>query len=320
MTFPALSFLEGAGARADPVVPLTWATLFISIAVSLVVAVLLVGALRRGRASGGAEETRSAAVERGGNGLRWIGVGLVISSIPLAATLIWTMGTLAAVANPPRRPELVVDVTAHQWWWEIQYSDGPPFKRFATANELHIPVGSPVLVRLHGGDVIHSFWVPKLSGKTDAIPGQTNQTWLQADVPGVYRGQCGEYCGLEHAKMAFEVVAQPQAEFAAWRTAQLQTAPPPATPAQVRGLALVEFRCGLCHRVRGTDAAAVIAPDLTHLMSRRSIAAGTLPNNSATLSGWILDPQSSKPGALMPAMPLSGPELADVRAYLETLR
>ncbi|HWW64931.1 MAG TPA: cytochrome c oxidase subunit II [Sphingomonadaceae bacterium] len=315
-----LGYLDAAGARAWGVLPLTWFTLIVSILVCLIVGILLWLGVRRALANGGPAETRATPVERGGNGVRWIVIGLILTAVPLFATLVWTMVALAAVSGPPDHPALVLDVTAHQWWWEVKYNGSNPSRGFTTANEIHVPIGVPILVRLHGGDVIHSFWVPKLTGKTDAIPGQTNQSWIEADKPGRYRGQCTEFCGAQHSKMGFEVVAEPMADFEKWRARQLQTAPPPATPAQVRGLALVEYRCGLCHTVRGTSAGAVTGPDLTHLMSRRTIAAGMLPNNPGTLSGWIQDPQGVKPGALMPAQYLSGQQLSDVRAYLETLK
>jgi cytochrome c oxidase subunit II len=176
------------------------------------------------------------------------------------------------------------------------------------------------LVRLHGADVIHSFWVPQLAGKTDAIPGQTNLSWIQADRPGRYLGQCTEFCGYQHAHMQFEVVAQSQADFDHWAASQRQPAATPNSEAAARGLSLVEYRCGLCHRVRGTAAGAVSAPDLTHLMSRRTLAAGTLLNNPGNLAGWIENPQDLKPGNLMPSQQLSGKELTDALAYLETLQ
>jgi cytochrome c oxidase subunit II len=320
MSGTPLGYLDGAGVRADHILPLTWFTLLVSIVVCMVIGVLLWLSVRKAKGFGDAATTRAVAVEQGADGRRWISIGLIISAVPLLVTLVWTFTALAQVGGTPDNPGLVLDVTAHQWWWQVQYNDRLPAHQFTTANEIHIPIGVPVLVRLHGADVIHSFWAPKLSGKMDAIPGRTNQGWLQADAPGRYLGQCSEFCGFEHARMRFEIVAQPRSDFDRWRAQQLQTAPPPVTPAQAHGLALVEFRCGLCHSVRGTNAGAVAGPDLTHLMSRRMIAAGALPNNPATLSGWILDPQSAKPGALMPPMPLSGPELADVRAYLETLR
>jgi cytochrome c oxidase subunit 2 len=191
---------------------------------------------------------------------------------------------------------------------------------FETATEIHIPVGVQVLVRLHGADVIHSFWVPQLSGKTDAIPGQTNTSWIEADKPGRYLGQCTEFCGAQHAHMQFEVVAEPQEDFDRWISGQRQPAAAPSTPDQTRGLSLVEYRCGLCHRVRGTQAGAVSAPDLTHLMTRRTLAGGTLVNNPGNLAGWVQNPQNIKPDSLMPNQFLSAQQLSDALAYLETLK
>ena len=316
MSATPLAYLSSEGQRAGAIVPLTWFTLCVSIAVCLIVGVLVLIAARRAQPA----DPESIEVERRGNGMRWIGIGVVLTSVPLAITLVWTIGALADTVGPPRRPGLVLDVTGHQWWWQVDYNGAMPSDRFATANEIHIPVGEKVLVRLHGADVIHSFWVPKLSGKTDTIPGQTNLSWLEADRPGVYRGQCTEYCGAEHAFMGFEVVAEPRAAFERWRATQLQTAPPPATPAQMRGAQLFQFRCSLCHAVRGTPAGSRYGPDLSHIASRRMIAAGMLPNNPGTLAGWIENPQAVKPGALMPNQHLSGQQLTDVTAYLETLR
>jgi len=312
-----LGYLNSAGARADVILPLTWFTLIVSAAVCIVIAALLWAGIRRRHAT---TDIRSVRLERGGNGLRWISLGVLISAVPLLITLVWTMVALAKVSGPPRNPALTLDVTGHEWWWEVRYNAPRTSEIFTTANEIHIPIGVPVLVRLHGADVIHSFWVPKLSGKTDAIPGQINMSWLQARVPGRYRGACQEFCGSQHANMAFEVVAQSRKDYDLWREAQLQAAPDPTTQPQVRGLNVVEYRCGLCHQVRGTRAGAVSAPDLTHLMSRRLLAAGTIPNTPGNLAGWIQNPQALKPNSLMPNQYLSGEQLSDVLAYLETLK
>lgn len=315
-----LGYLDAAGQRAQTILPLTWFTLVVSILVCIIIGVLLWMAVRRAGVRGGAAETRARTVERGGTGIRWISIGLLISAVPLLATLVWTMVALAAVSGPPRHPALVLDVTGHQWWWEVRYDSPQPSESFETANEIHIPVGVPVLVRLHGGDVIHSFWVPKLSGKTDAIPGQTNLSWIEARHPGRYRGQCGEFCGFQHANMAFEVVAETQVNFEKWRAEELQPAASPTSPAAQRGLQVLVGRCGLCHQVRGTQAGAVVAPDLTHVMSRRTLAGGRLVNTPGNLVGWIQNAQQIKPGTLMPNQYLSGGQLSDVQAYLETLR
>jgi len=320
-------YLDSAGPRAGEIVPLTWFTLAVSVAVCIVVGILLWRGVRRTRTGddsrrpvGVLPDMRSIPIEQGASGIRWISVGLMICAVPLAVTLVWTMFTLAAVAAPPKQPGLVLDVTGRQFWWDVRYNGDKPSDGFATANEIHIPIGVPVLIRLHGGDVIHSFWVPKLSGKTDTIPGQTNSSWIQADQPGRYIGECSEFCGFQHAHMQFEVVAESPTEFAAWRAAQLRPAPAPTTPAQERGLKFVEYRCGLCHQVRGTLAGAVNAPDLTHLGSRRTLAAGTLVNNVGNLAEWIQAPQAKKPGSRMPNQLLTGPQLTDTLAYLETLK
>jgi cytochrome c oxidase subunit 2 len=320
-------YLDSAGPRARDIVPLTWFTLAVSVVVCIVIGALLWLAVRRrrlgyeaGRADAVPLDMHALPLQYGASGIRWISVGLLISAVPLAVTLVWTMLTLAAVAGPPAHPGLVLDVTGRQFWWDVHYDGDTPSDGFTTANEIHIPVGVAVLVRLHGGDVIHSFWVPKLSGKTDAIPGQTNLSWMQASEPGRYLGECSEFCGFQHAHMQFEVVAESPAEFAAWRMAQLQPAPTPTNAAQERGLKFVEYRCGLCHQVRGTLAGAVNAPDLTHLASRRTLAAGTLPNNYHNLGDWIQSPQASKPGSKMPDQHLTAGQLSDTLAYLETLK
>jgi len=319
MSSSPLGYLDAAGPRAHSILPLTYFTLAVSIIVCLVIGVLLWIAVLRRRPGDAALDMRAIPLQRGTGGIRWISIGLIVSALPLAVTLVWTLMTLSAIAGPPVNPGLILDVTARQWWWEVQYPSTHPTDIVTTANEIHIPIGVPVLVRLHGSDVIHSFWVPKLSGKTDVIPGMTNLSWLQADAPGRFRGQCSEYCGYQHAHMAFEVVAESKGDFDRWLDGQRREAAPPSTPAQTRGLALVEYRCGLCHRVRGTDAGAISAPDLTHLMSRQTLAAGTLPNNPGNLVGWVQNPQFIKPGNLMPNQELSAQQLSDTLAYLESL-
>ena len=315
-----LGYLDAAGARAAAILPLTWFMLIVSIAVCVIIGAVLVRGLRGAQANGGAAETRSVGVSEGPSGIAWIRRGLVLSGIPLLIALVWTMVTLAAVSGPPPRPALTLDVTGHQWWWEVRYNGAQPQDTFTTANEIHIPVGVRVLVRLHGGDVIHSFWVPKLSGKTDMIPGQINLGWLEAAAAGRYLGQCSEYCGPQHAHMMLDVIAQAPQDFERWRALQLKPAIPPTTPAAVRGAALVEYRCGSCHQIRGTLAAATSAPDLSHLASRRSLGAGLLPNTPGTLAAWIDNAHNLKPDCLMPNQQLTGADLSDVLEYLELQR
>lgn len=311
-----MGYLETFGPRADPVTALAWGLIVLSCAVCAIVAVLVLAGVLARRSRAG----EPASIRRGQGALAWVWGGVAVSAVALLACLVWTVQVLAAIDSPPTRPALTIEVTGHQWWWEARYLSDRPDQVFTTANEIHVPVGRPVLIKLASADVIHSFWVPALTGKTDTIPGRTNVSWLQADRPGVYRGQCTEYCGEDHALMAFYVVAQPPAAFEAWRRGQLATPAAPAAPQAVRGAALFQDHCSVCHRVAGTDADGVVGPDLTHLMSRSTIASGILPNTGADLAGWVSDPQALKPATRMPPTNLSGPDLHAVVAYLETLK
>lgn len=314
-----LSYLTGDGIKAYPVVRLTWGLLVISIAVVIIITgLVVVGIWRRPHDAAALE---SVAIERSGSGLNWISIGVGISSVFLLVSLIWTMAVLARINSPSANSSpLTIEVTGQQWWWKARYLNDDPSKVLTTANEIYIPVGRPVRVKLIGADVIHSFWVPALAGKTDTIPGQINETWLQAARPGRYRGQCAEYCGEQHAHMAFFVTAQSPDQFQAWLNKQLAPAESVSVPEAAKGEHMFEVHCGACHTVRGTLAGGSVAPDLTHLMSRETLAAGTLPNTLGNLVGWIANPQSIKPGTYMPNLYLSGPELTEISTYLETLK
>lgn len=314
-----LNYMTGAGAMADSVVPLTWGVTIISIAVVIIISLLVAGAIWRRPGVAPQPVGSRIAVDEKTNGLSWIWIGVSISSLVLLFTVVWTMVVLAKVTSPSAKPSLTVEVTGHQWWWQVRYLSNDPSQIFTTANEIHIPAGQPVLFRLVGADVIHSFWIPALGGKTDAIPGQTNETWLEAHTPGVYSGQCTEYCGLQHAKMGMLLIAQTPKDFDAWRAHQLQSPARPANGGQWAGLANFTTHCGSCHTVRGTDAGGSLGPDLSHLMQRHTIAAGVLPNDPQDLDRWIADPQAIKPGALMQKPELSAKERASIISYLKTL-
>jgi cytochrome c oxidase subunit 2 len=258
--------------------------------------------------------------ERGG--LAWIYIGTGVSSVVLLATLVYVLITLASVAAPARTPTLTITVTAYDWWWKVAYQDAAdPALNFVTANEIHIPVAEPVKVALQSADVVHAFWVPQLAGKTQTIPGQINEQWIEADQPGVYRGQCSQFCGAQHAHMAFEVVAQSPTAFAAWRAAQAQGQATQSAAAAdaAAGKRLFGDRCAGCHAIRGTDAEGVQGPDLTHLDSRHLIAAGTLTNAPAHQLDWIEHAQQIKPDSLMPDIALTIADAAALSAYLSTL-
>jgi cytochrome c oxidase subunit 2 len=254
------------------------------------------------------------------SGLNWIYVGLGATIVVLLLTFAGTMITLEAAVHPPRTPAITMDVTGHQWWWEVTYHEtGHPERTFTTANEIHLPVGEPVLVRLQSADVIHSFWLPQIAGKTDVIPGQVNEMWLEAGKPGTSRGMCGEYCGLQHANMNLAVTAESPAAFTRWTAARRAPASSAATPGVQAGRTVFARSCGACHAVAGTAALGRIGPDLTHLASRPAIGAGALDNTPDNLARWIRNAPSIKEGARMPAIPLDDTDLRAVIAYLETL-
>jgi cytochrome c oxidase subunit 2 len=249
---------------------------------------------------------------------------VVLVLILLVGRVIWDVRP-GPDNPPPGAQPLNVTVVGHQWWWEYRYedSDGRDLG-FVTANELHMPVSEagtprPVYLKLQSADVCHSFWVPRLGGKTDLLPGRTTNMWLQTDTPGLYHGQCAEFCGTQHAHMLIRAVAEPPADFEAWLASQ--RAPAAETPAGAAGkAAFLSLSCVNCHTVRGTPAAGTFGPDLTHLMSRATLASGVEPNGPDELRRWVRDPQRAKPGCLMPAFSLSDDQLGLVAGYLTTLK
>jgi cytochrome c oxidase subunit 2 len=275
----------------------------------LVTGLLLVALLRRrDEADVVANETRDRLLVVGG--------GIVVPLIILVAVYFLTLNTMAALADTVGSDDVVIKVIGHQWWWEVQY----PNQDITTANEIHIPVGEPIRIEVESADVIHSIWVPEIHGKIDMIPGQTNRITLQADEAGVYFGECAEFCGIQHAKMAFILVASPPDRFAAWLNQQSQPAAEPDDPQTQQGQQVfLGAGCAQCHTIKGTQATGTLGPDLTRLAGRRSLAAGMLPNNRGNLGGWVIDPQGIKPGNLMPPTNLSGEELQALLAYLESL-
>lgn len=256
----------------------------------------------------------------GGRGTVVVG-GIAFPVVVLSSLFLWVLGGASdlVTAGPPA---LRIEVIGERWWWRVHYLDAEDGVHMVTANEIRVPVGMPVEFRLKTADVIHSFWVPSLSGKLDMIPGRVNSYRFAAEKPGTYRGQCAEYCGEQHAKMAFYVIAMEQHAFDDWYRGQTLPAPEPLLTGAQQGQGLFEGNgCGACHTVRGTGAAGTIGPDLTHVGSRVSLAAGILPNNRGTLAGWISSAQHLKPGNAMPSFDtLSGPDLRALASYLESLK
>ena len=305
------SVLSPASTAAHTVAEISW-VLFIGAAVIFAaVMALLVWALRRQR------KVRPV------HGTLWLwGGGVIFPVAVLAALTVYSLqqapGWLATA--PPNA--LHISITAHVWWWEVRYQDPLTGQDVMLANELRLPVGRPVSLGLNSADVIHSFWVPALAGKRDMVPGRVNHLLVQASQAGVYRGQCAEFCGAQHARMALHVVASAPPEFDAWLAAQARPAAIPGTALLVQGQqAFMAQRCNACHTVRGVAEEGRLGPDLTHVGSRLHLAAGTLPNQHGTMARWIADTQGIKPGARMPSSPdIDAATLNALAAWLEHLK
>lgn len=298
------------------VATLWWAMFGVGGAVWIaVIALMLIALLRRKRSA----EPATAGVEPPSARRAFVG-WIAVAGVILAGFLVYDF-VLDRSLNGRASPELTIVVTGHQWWWEIEYEDSIPSQRLVTANEIHVPAGQLVRYTLRAADVIHSFWAPTLTGKRDLIPGYEASVSFRADTAGIYRGQCAEFCGLQHAQMAFYIVAQSPADFAAWRAATSAPSPPPTDSLASYGKSVfMSSGCALCHTIAGTDAWGTVGPTLSHVASRSTLAAGTLPNTRPNLMAWIANPAAIKPGTHMPAALLSGEELRGVVAYLETLR
>ncbi len=307
------SVLYPAGIQAARISHVWWVMLIVCTIVWVLVAATTLMAVARGR--------KAASTATEGQLTFFVAIAGGITVVTLIALLFDTI-VIGHSLETLRTPDaLRIQVTGYQWWWDVQYENPVAGLRVTTANELHIPVGRPVAIDLLSSDVIHSFWVPNLQGKIDLVPGRKNELWLQADRPGTYRGQCAEYCGVQHAHMALVVIAEPEDLFQRWLTANRASAPLPQTAQQVRGREVIERGpCAMCHAVQGTAASARMGPDLTHIASRSSLAAGTVPNTRGYLAGWIVDPQHLKPGNHMPPTGLRDDELQAVLAYLEMLK
>lgn len=251
--------------------------------------------------------------------LLWGWGAVIVAGLAVLATASFLVERALAAAR--NRDALEVRVTGHQWWWRIEYRDPTSGGWIETANELHLPAGRTARVALGAADVIHSFWVPNVAGKMDVIPGRVNLIDMTPHREGWFRGQCAEFCGLQHAHMALDVKVESPAAFGAWLRRQAMPASGPADAEAVHGRAIVTGgACGQCHTVRGTAAAGRAGPDLTHVGARRSLAAGTLPMNRGALQGWIAQPQALKPGTMMPPVPLDGGDADAVSTYLAGLQ
>ena len=306
------SSLDPAGPGARDIATLWWVLLAAGTAVFILVLVLfVVPLLRRQRDEAGDRDDVPARTAS-----RWIvWLGIVLPTVVLTGVLFVTVLTMRSVSRAAPEGSVQIDVTGYQFWWAATY----PEHGVTVANELHIPVGEPVELRLTSADVIHSFWVPELHGKLDLLPETTNTLVLEADEPGIYGGECAEFCGLQHANMGFLVIAQPREEFDAWLAAQREPAAPGGPDAERGRQVFLDADCGTCHTIRDVAAADQPGPDLTHVASRRTLASDTLTNTTENLERWLRDPDAIKVGTTMPTPDLTAEQLGALVAYLEGL-
>jgi cytochrome c oxidase subunit 2 len=318
------SALDAAGIQAERLQDLWWLFFYITAAVYVIVMAVLLVALFRNKK---VDERTPAEVEP--DEARETRIGYVVKAavavtlVTLFALMITSFRTgkaLNSLAETP--PAIAIKVTGHQWWWEVEYQDErDPSNNVMTANEIHVPVGQPVKLMLQSNDVIHSIWLPNFHGKKDLIPNYPTTFYFAADKPGVYWGQCAEFCGYQHAKMRFTVVAESLDEYRSWYQSQQQAPQPPADEMQKRGQEIfLTSVCAQCHTVQGTPAGGRVGPNLTHIAARPYIAAGSLQNTGDHLKQWITDPQSFKPGTRMPLNPYSDDDLQALVTYLESLK
>ena len=311
------SSVHPVGPQAARISDLTWFLTVVGSVVFVVVMGVLAYALWRGRRR--AESASGPEADR--RLTRWVAGAVAATAVIMGVELVYNFYTGRELAAFADSSALTVRVTGHQWWWEVEYEDPNVSRRVTTANEIHVPVGRKVRLEVQSADVIHSFWAPNLHGKIDLIPGYGGTTYFRADEAGVFYGRCAEFCGMQHAHMDFRVFADPPERFAAWYEAQLRSSTPPSDSVRQKGQQVFLSRqCSMCHTIRGTAAGSRVGPDLTHLASRTTLAAGTLPNTRGHLGGWVLDPQGIKPGSRMPPNQLTADELQALLSYLQSLK
>jgi cytochrome c oxidase subunit 2 len=300
------STLRPASHAAQAIADLWWILFVVSVVVFFVVVALLFVAVLRRRGGGPPDRAKSRGA------VKFVAIaGVIVPAIVVILLFFASVATLPAVSPAGKNAQMTIDVVGRQWFWDVYYRN----RTVRTSNEIHIPVGVPVEIRVTSEDVIHSLWVPRLNRKIDVIPGQTNAVVFDANKAGVFRGQCAEFCGVEHGLMALLVVAQPTAQFDRWLANQAR--PAPSTPGMD---AFVGAGCSGCHEISGASQKSRYGPDLSHFGSRRTIGAGTLTNTSENLADWIRNPQTIKPGNKMPDLGLPEPEIQALVRYLESLR
>jgi cytochrome c oxidase subunit 2 len=318
------SAVNAAGIQAERLEGLWWLFFYVTGFVYVaVMAVLLIAFIRNRRADEATPPDISPDEQRETRIGNVIKAAVGVTIVTLFALMIISFRTGRAINTLSETPPLVaIKVTGHQWWWEVEYQDeATPSNNVMTANEIHVPVGQPVKLMLQSNDVIHSIWLPNFHGKKDLIPNYPTTFYFSADKPGIYWGQCAEFCGYQHAKMRFTVVAESPEEFANWYRAQQQTPPPPANDLEKRGQQIFTTSvCAQCHTIQGTGTNGRVGPNLTHIAGRPYIAAGSLQNTGDHLKQWITDPQAIKPGIRMPMNQYSDDDMQALVTYLQSLK
>jgi cytochrome c oxidase subunit 2 len=305
---PAIT--DPKGSEAHTIAGVWWLMFGLATAVYVVVGGFILVAAFRGR---GSEEGKASRIRD--NTFIWVG-GLIVPALILLVLGAATVHASNSLRKPEKNP-LRIEVVGKRWWWAVNYPD----LKFDSANEVHIPVGRPIEIGLNSDNVIHSFWVPQLGGKLDLIPGQHNVWRFKATQEGTFRGECAEYCGLQHAKMNFVVIAQSPASFDTWAVRHRLPSPAPDNQLAANGqVVFMRAPCAGCHTIRGTTANGTIGPDLSDIGSRTTLGANTVPNTEGYLAGWISNSQTIKPGNLMPPIPLSANDLQSLIAYLRSLK
>jgi cytochrome c oxidase subunit II len=305
------SILTPAGADAASIAGLWWYLFIVCTVVFLVVMGVAAYAISVRREVSEEGEARKVTIV----------AGSTIATVVILVTILFASVTVGRATVTGTDEPLTIEVIGHQWWWEVRYLDPSPHRTVTTANEVHLPVGQRIRFVLRSQDVIHSFWVPSLAGKIDMFPDRDNTLWIEPTRTGVFRGQCAEFCGMQHGRMAFVAVVHEAADFEAWLERERAPAAPPADEIAQRGHdVFMGTTCATCHRVRGTEAYATFGPDLTHIGRRSTLGAGTMPNDRGRLTAWLVDPQRFKPGSLMPPTHLDAESLHALVHYLEGLR
>jgi cytochrome c oxidase subunit II len=318
---PLQNALDVASPQAASIRDLWWVFFWISAGVWLLVMLVMLWALVRRHPPG--ERSEAPVVDPGPQPtLSRVTTGAIVATaLTLLFLLVASASTGSALARGASPDALKIRITGQRWWWLVEYPGAPPSQSVTTANEIHVPVGRDVSIELDSRDVIHSLWIPELQGKRDLIPGHPSELHFTATRAGTYRGQCAEFCGLQHAHMGLLVIAEAPERFEAWLQAQRSPAPPQLPAEQQRGQQVfLHGTCPVCHGVRGTTAGGLVAPDLTHVGSRAMLAAATFPNTPDHLEDWLRDPQRIKLGTLMPPQPLSAQDEKDLITYLMSLK